>query len=193
MSACLKALIDRGLDVAQVIERIEDADDVHAVFHALAHEAAHRIIRIMMVAEQILPAQQHLQLGMLHMRFDLAQALPRVFVQIAQAAVEGRAAPAFDRMIAGLVHLVEDSLEIVKRHTGCDQRLLRIAQYGFGDMHLFHEYAPPLAAKRDIQAKLTYYPILLNCIIARSFPTCNVFILTKFFPGFWSVFLCLPD
>ena len=95
----------------------------------------------MVVAQQILAAQQHLQLGVFHVGFDFAQPLPRILVQVTQAAVECRTAPAFDRMIAGLVHIVQYGFKIVKRHTGCDQRLLCIAQHGFGDVHLFHEYA----------------------------------------------------
>ena len=66
MTAGLDALVHRSLDVAQVVERVEDTDDIHAVLDTLAHEAAHSIIRIMMVAEQILTAQQHLQLGIFH-------------------------------------------------------------------------------------------------------------------------------
>ena len=59
-------LVHRGLDVAQIVERVENTDDIHAVLDALAHKAAHGIIRIMMVAEQVLTAQQHLQLGIFH-------------------------------------------------------------------------------------------------------------------------------
>ena len=138
VAAGLDALVHCGFDVAQVVERVEDADDVHAVFDALAHEAAHGVIRIMMVAEQILTAQQHLQLGVFQMGFDIAEPLPRVLVEIAQAAVECCAAPALDGVIPGLVHLVEDALEVGIRHSGRNQRLLRIAQNGLGDVYLFH-------------------------------------------------------
>ena len=161
MAACLEALIHRDFNIAQIVERIKDADNVHAVFHAFAHKAAHRIIRIMMISEQILSAQQHLQFRVLQMRFDFSQALPRVLIEVAQATVEGGAAPAFNRMIAGLIHLIKNRLEIIKRHTGCDQRLLCIAQHSFGDMHSFQKYAPPLAAKQGKKQNLPTSPFYL--------------------------------
>ena len=81
----------------------------------------------MMVAEQVLTAQQHLKFGVFQMGFDIAEPLPRVLVEIAQAAVECCTAPALDGVIPGLVHLVEDALEVGIRHSGRNQRLLRIA------------------------------------------------------------------
>ncbi|EHD07409.1 hypothetical protein LTSEURB_0103, partial [Salmonella enterica subsp. enterica serovar Urbana str. R8-2977] len=43
----------------------------------------------MAVAEQVLPAQQHLQRGFGHGFFELAQAHPRVFAEKADAGVKG--------------------------------------------------------------------------------------------------------
>ena len=142
MAACLEAFVHSGLDVAQIVQRIKNTDDIHAVLDALADKTAHGIIRIMVIAEQVLTAQQHLQLGVLHVRFDLAQTLPRVLIQIAQAGIEGRTAPALNRVIPGLIHLIENALEILKRHSRRNQRLLRVTQHRFGDVHLFHKYAP---------------------------------------------------
>ena len=142
MAACLEAFVYGGLDVAQIVQRIENTDDIHAVLDALADKTAHGIIRIMVIAEQVLTAQQHLQLGILHVRFDLAQTLPRILMQIAQAGIKGRTAPALNRVITGLIHLIENALEILKRHSRRNQRLLRVTQHRFGDVHLFHKYAP---------------------------------------------------
>lgn len=96
----------------------------------------------MVIAEQVLTAQQHLQLGVLHVRFDLAQTLPRILMQIAQAGIKGRTAPTLNRVITGLIHLIENALKILKRHSRRNQRLLRVTQHRFGDVHLFHKYAP---------------------------------------------------
>ena len=142
MAACLETFVHSGLDVAQIVQRIENTDDIHAVLDALADKTAHGIIRIMVIAEQVLTAQQHLQLGVLHVRFDLAQTLPRILMQIAQAGIKGRTAPALNRVITGLIHLIENALEILKRHSRRNQRLLRVTQHRFGDVHLFHKYAP---------------------------------------------------
>ena len=89
----------------------------------------------MAVAQDILPAEQHLELGVLEVGLDGAQALPRVLLQVAQAGVEGRAAPAFHGMVAALVHVIQHAQKILDRHAGSDQRLLRVPQDGLGDVH----------------------------------------------------------
>ena len=176
MTAGLDALVHRSLDVAQVVERVEDTDDIHAVLDALAHEAAHGIIRIMMVAEQILTAQQHLQLGIFHVRFDVAEPLPRVLVQISQTTVKCRTAPTFNGVVACLIHVIKNTLKVGKRHTGRDQRLLRIAQHGLGDVYLFHIL--PLLWQQSRPGSINALPVptfLHKCIISRSESACNAF------------------
>ena len=58
------------------------------------HEVLHHVVGIVLVAQDVLAAEQHLQLGVGQALAQLAQALPGVFVQKAQAGVEGGAAPA---------------------------------------------------------------------------------------------------
>ncbi len=111
--ALLYGLFDGDLEVIGVVERVEDADDVDAVFDRGAHEAAHDIVGIMLVAEDVLSAQEHLELGVGHLGADLAQALPRILAEKAQADIEGSAAPAFYGVESGLVHLFKDGLEFV--------------------------------------------------------------------------------
>ena len=55
------------------------------------------------ISEQVLAAQQHLQLGVLDVCANGAQALPWVLVQVAQAAVERGAAPDLERLEAASV------------------------------------------------------------------------------------------
>ena len=56
MAARLEAFIHGGFDVAHIVERVENADDIHSVLHTPAHKAADGIVRIMVVAQQILAA-----------------------------------------------------------------------------------------------------------------------------------------
>jgi hypothetical protein len=99
------AVAAHGLDgvrhVAQVVEGVEDAEHVHAVFGRTVDEAVHHRVFVVAVAQQVLPTQQHLQARIGHQRAEGSQALPRVFVQEADAGVEGGAAPAFHRPVAG--------------------------------------------------------------------------------------------
>ena len=92
----------------------------------------------MLVAQQILAAQQHLQLGVGQALAQLAQALPGVLVEEAQAAVEGRAAPALQREVTHLVQLLKRRLHLGKSHARSGLALVRVAQDGIGNSNLGH-------------------------------------------------------
>jgi hypothetical protein len=80
------------------------------------------------VAEQVLPAQQHLQLGVGHQLAEGPQPLPRVFVEESDAGVVGRAAPALDAPVAGLVDVGARIDHVFHGHAGRHQALVGIAQ-----------------------------------------------------------------
>lgn len=63
-------------------------------------------------------------------------------MQIAQAGIKGRTAPALNRVITGLIHLIENALEILKRHSRRNQRLLRVTQHRFGVCICFTSMPP---------------------------------------------------
>jgi hypothetical protein len=62
-----------------------------------------------------------------------AQALPGVFAQIANAGIEGGAAPGLQRPIADLIELVGDGQHVVDAHARREQRLMSVAQDDVGD------------------------------------------------------------
>ena len=138
VSALLDGLVNGHLQIAHVVERIENTDDVDAVFHGMLHELAHHIIGIVLVAQNVLAAQEHLELGIGHLGADLAQTLPRIFLQIAQAYVKGSTAPHFSRIKTGLIHGLQNGLELAVGQAGSDERLVCIAQNRLSQMHFSH-------------------------------------------------------
>ena len=118
------------LQVLGVVQRVEDADDVDAVFHGLLDKLLHEVIGIVGVTQHVLAPQQHLQLGVGHLGPDLPQPLPGILVQVAKADVEGGTAPALGGVVAGLVHGGENVLELGVRQPGGDERLVGVAQHG---------------------------------------------------------------
>ena len=91
---------DRLAHVADVVERVEDPEDVHAVLGGLLHEPVDDPVLVVPVAEQVLAAQQHLQPAVGHQLAERAQPLPRVLVEEADAGVVRRPAPALHRPVA---------------------------------------------------------------------------------------------
>ena len=59
------------------------------------YERFHHIIGVVAIAQQVLAAQQHLQAGVGQGFTQLAQALPRIFLEEAHAGIKGGAAPGF--------------------------------------------------------------------------------------------------
>ncbi len=143
MSAALNGLVNSRLDVSQVVECVEYADDVDAVFNALSDEKANDIVGIMLVAQKILTSEEHLQLCVRARLANLAQTLPRIFVEIAQAGVKCGTAPALERIVARLVKLGQYCLEILKGHTGRDKRLVRVSEDSLSEIY-FHIFRSPL-------------------------------------------------
>ncbi|GAS48472.1 hypothetical protein NGUA35_00275 [Salmonella enterica] len=126
-----------GFHIARVVHGVEDAEDVHAVFHRPLNEAFHHIIGVVAVAEQGLAAQQHLQRGFGHGFFELAQADPRVFAEKADTGVKGGAAPALQRPVAHVIERGGNRQHIIKAQAGGEQGLVGVTQddVGNGNSH----------------------------------------------------------
>jgi hypothetical protein len=93
--ARLQHRVHRDAHVLDPVEAVEDAEDIDAAFGGCMHEFLHHVVGIGGVAHAVGPAQEHLRHDVGHRRADVAQPLPRAFLQEAIGHVEGRAAPAF--------------------------------------------------------------------------------------------------
>ena len=129
--------LEGGFDVAEVVEGVKDADDVDAVFDAQLDKLLHHVVVVVLVAQQVLAAQKHLQAGVRHVFADVPQTLPGVFSQIAQAGVEGGSAPALHAVIAGLVHLGQNAGVVGVGQAGGHEGLVRVAKNCLRKSH-FH-------------------------------------------------------
>ena len=144
-SAVLLGVFDCGFQISHIVERIEYANDVNAVLDCLAAELLHDVVRIVLIAKYVLTAEKHLQLGVGQGLLQLAETLPRILVQEAQAGVKCSAAPALQRIIANAVQYFAGGEHILCAHTSSGLRLVRIAQYGIGYHQFFsHGAIPPI-------------------------------------------------
>ncbi len=133
MGAVAAHRLQGGFHIARVVHGIENAEHVHAVFHRPLDKALDHVVGIVTVAEQVLPAQQHLQRGLRHGFFQLAQAQPRVFAEEADAGVKGGTAPAFERAVADVIKLSGNGQHVIKAQTGGKQGLMGVAQDDIGN------------------------------------------------------------
>ena len=137
MSAFLVGCLDGGLQVAGVVQCVEDADDVDAVGNGLLDEVLDGVISVGTVAQHVLAAEQHLQLLVGQLLAQDAQTLPRILVQEANAGIECSAAPALNGEIRDLVHFGQDGAHLVHGHTGGQQRLMGVTQDDLSNLNGF--------------------------------------------------------
>ena len=121
--------LDAHLELVDVVERVEDAEHVDAALLGLLAEVLDGVVRQRLVGDAVGAAQQHLEGDVGHGFPQLAQAVPRVLVQEAHGHVEGGAAPALERVGAGvgdggLLGRVE---QVDGAHARRQQRLVRVA------------------------------------------------------------------
>ena len=129
--------------VADVVQRVEHAEHMDAVTVCRLDEAVADFARVMLVANQILPARKHRKRGVRGICLDGTQALPRVLVEKAEARVERCAAPSLDSPIPHAVHLRQDRQHVADLHTRGPQALLAVADGGIHNLKPWHELTPP--------------------------------------------------
>ena len=137
VSAFLVGGLDGSLQVARVVQGVENTDDIDAVGNGLLYEVLDSVIGVRTIAQHVLAAEQHLQFLMGQLLAQDAQTLPGVLVQKTDAGVERSAAPALNGEVRDLVHLGQDRTHLVHRHTGSKQGLVRVAQNDLGDLNRF--------------------------------------------------------
>ena len=141
---------DRRAHRLDVVQRVEDPEDVDARVDGLEDEGADGLVGVGLVAEQVAPAQQHLQADV---RDQLAQprdALPRVLGEEAQRDVERRPAPDLQRehVRPQPRDVGRDDLHVVRAHARREERLVRIAQGRVGELQRVARAQPASEALR---------------------------------------------
>mmetsp|Transcript_6121 Transcript_6121/g.15524 ORF Transcript_6121/g.15524 Transcript_6121/m.15524 type:complete len:645 (-) Transcript_6121:547-2481(-) len=129
--------LETGQQRVQVVERVEDAEHIHATRDRLLAELRREVVRIGTVAECVVAAQQHLEGHVGHQRTQLLQAFPRAFVQETHGHVEGGSAPHFQTVGVAqcLVMIGSCTEEIDRTNTSGQQRLMCITHGGIGHQH----------------------------------------------------------
>ena len=147
-AAVLLGGLDGLLQVPHVVEGVEDADDVDAVLNGLAAEGVHHVVGVVLVAQDVLAPEEHLQLGVGQVLAQGPQPLPGVLLQKAHAHIEGGAAPALQGVVADGVQHLAGGEHVLDPHTGGGLGLVGVTEDGVRDLqgligqkfHSFHRF-----------------------------------------------------
>ncbi|TKS64418.1 MAG: hypothetical protein EWM73_00498 [Nitrospira sp.] len=124
-------------DVADIVQCVEDAKDVDAIGGGPFDESFQHIVGIVPISDQVLPAEQHLELGIGHGGTQRAEPFPGILLEEAQACVESGATPDLERPIADRVELLGDGQHVLRPHARGQERLMAVAQGDIGDQDGF--------------------------------------------------------
>ena len=69
------------LEIAKVVETVENTDNVDSVGNGFLYEIFYHIVAVGTVSQNILPAEEHLQLCVLKASTELAEPVPRILLQ----------------------------------------------------------------------------------------------------------------
>ena len=158
VSALLDGLINGHFQVAHVVEGVENTDDIDTVLHGVLDKLTYHIVGIVLIAQDVLAAQQHLQLGVGHLGADLAQTLPGIFPQVTQTHVKGGAAPDLGGVETSLIHGLQDGLKLAVGKPGGDQRLIRVTQHSFRKLDLSHSESTSMLLVSQFAGLLAFKP-----------------------------------
>src|SRR5207247_10924192 len=103
------ARLERGLNgcfhVTDIVHGIEDTEYVDSIGRCRDDKGPNDIIRVVAIADHVLPAHEHLKPRLRHCGAECAKPLPGTFVQTSKTRVEGRPTPGLERPVADLVEL----------------------------------------------------------------------------------------
>ncbi len=125
------------LQVAQIIQTVKNTDNIDTVCNGLLHKGIYNVICVRSVAQNILTAEQHLQLGLFEAVTQLAESVPGILLQEAKGCVKGGTAPALHGMVSYLIHLLHNGKHKIRWHSCGNQRLVGVTQYGFRNFDRF--------------------------------------------------------
>jgi hypothetical protein len=123
---------DRHLHVAEVVERVEDAEDVDAAVRGGLHEELHRVVGVVAVSDQVLAPYQCLDRGVGCRLTQPVQVLPGVLSEL-QVGLISRAPERLHREQADGVQLPGDGEDLVAAQPAAEQRLVAVAEGGVGE------------------------------------------------------------
>ena len=142
LHARFAAGLDRRLEVAVVVERVVDGEDVHAQAREHPGVEAHDIVREELEGVEALSPGERVD-GRLQALAQVLHAAPGVFPQVAHAHVEDRAAQDVDGVVAHAVERGEDGRHHRRGHARGPQALVRIAQRHVDEPHATLPLLPP--------------------------------------------------
>ena len=122
--------LHRGFHVRQVVQRIENAEDVHATLGGVLDEAGDDIGRVVRIADRIRTAQEHLEADIRNPLAQVTQPVPRILVQEAHRGVEGRSAPHFqtEKFRGPARYGIRYGCHVVGADTGGEERLMSVSE-----------------------------------------------------------------
>ncbi len=126
--------LDRWAHLLNIVQRVEDAEDVHAARCRFLDEGVRDLGGVRRVSHRVAPAEQHLNGDVGHCLTQLVEALPGVLTQEAQCDIVRCATPCFHReeLWCQVCNLRRSKQEVTCANARSQERLVCIAEGRIG-------------------------------------------------------------
>jgi len=126
------------LEIARVVERIENSQNIHPASGGAADESIHHVIGETRVLHDILPAQKHAVRCLRRTLFQRSDPLERVLAEITQTRIDRRPAPGFQLIKAERVKVGQGGQHLLRPHPRRGEGLMSVAEHRIGELDAFH-------------------------------------------------------
>ena len=115
---CLQCCINSCTQISNIVQCIKNTEYTNAMLRSLSYESTNHIIRIVVVTQQILATQQHLDRS-IQMCLQGIKTLPRILIQETQASIISCTAPCLKSIVADFVQGRKHWQHLLGTHTCC--------------------------------------------------------------------------
>mmetsp|Transcript_8931 Transcript_8931/g.19933 ORF Transcript_8931/g.19933 Transcript_8931/m.19933 type:complete len:258 (+) Transcript_8931:1308-2081(+) len=127
--------IDAELEIVQIIQRVEDAEDIHPILDRDVAELENGIVWVVRVPDPVGTPQKHLERHVRNTLPHLLESLPRALTKEPEADIESGAAPILNGVARGedVGCGLGNGEDILSPHARCQQGLVGVSPCGVGE------------------------------------------------------------
>ena len=129
---------DGCLQVSRVVQRVENAQDIHPAIRCAADEDFDQVIGETRVLHDVLPSQQHPMRSFRCALFQRRDALERILSEIAETGIDRRPAPSFQLVKPECIEVGQRGEHLLGPHPRCGEGLVSIAEHRVGELDALH-------------------------------------------------------
>ena len=130
--------VDRRMEVAHVVEGVENPQHIHSAMRRALHESRDHIVRKTRVLHDVLSAQEHAVRRLGGTLLQRADPFERILAQKTQTRINRRPAPRFQLVKTQCIQISQCREHLLGPHPRRREGLVSVAQHRVGKLNALH-------------------------------------------------------